>query len=452
MNLEQLKALRAAALQKADMLRAKVSGESRAMTDEERSEFQGYLDECDRLGTQIEQEERFLQTQTTLNRTRPDQVTNRPGAGVETHDNAEDKPFASFGEQLLAVRAVAESRGRAYDPRLRKYDLNDLHVRAAAGMSEAVASDGGFLVGQDVGSTLMKAAFESGQVASRTSKIPISGNSNSIKIPYIDETSRATGSRWGGIRAYWIDEAGSLTGTKPKFGKLELGLNKLTALAYMTDELLQDAAAAEAYVRMAVSDELSFALDDAVIRGTGAGTPLGILNAACTVSVSKETSQAAATIRYENVSKMRARMLPRSFQNAVWFINVDCQPALEGMFVPHKNVAGTENVSGQSVYIPPGGASAEPYGRLFGRPVIPIEQCETLGTVGDIILADLGMYLMTVKGGVQAASSIHVNFLTDETAFRFIVRTDGQPALKSAITPYKGSGTLSAFVTLATRS
>ena len=44
-------------------------------------------------------------------------------------------------------------------------------------------------------------------------------------------------------------------------------------------------------------------------------------------------------------------------------------------------------------------------------------------------------------------------FLTDETVFRFVYRCDGQPAIASALTPYKGTGnTLSPFVALATRS
>ena len=43
--------------------------------------------------------------------------------------------------------------------------------------------------------------------------------------------------------------------------------------------------------------------------------------------------------------------------------------------------------------MPPGGLSGQPYGTLLGRPVIPIEQCSTLGTVGDIILADLKQFI-----------------------------------------------------------
>ena len=57
-------------------------------------------------------------------------------------------------------------------------------------------------------------------------------------------------------------------------------------------------------------------------------------------------------------------------------------------------------------------------------------------------------YLFWQKGAVQAAQSIHVQFLTDQTVFKFIARYDGQTALASALTPYKGSSTLSPFVAL----
>ena len=88
----------------------------------------------------------------------------------------------------------------------------------------------------------------------------------------------------------------------------------------------------------------------------------------------------------------------------------------------------------------------------MGRPVIPVEYCETLGTTGDIILADLKAYASGVNGGVDAAMSIHLRFDYNESCFRFITQVDGQPWLASAITPYKGSNTLSPFVVLATRS
>ena len=107
---------------------------------------------------------------------------------------------------------------------------------------------------------------------------------------------------------------------------------------------------------------------------------------------------------------------------------------------------------GVPVYLPATGASQSGYSTLFGRPVVPIEQCSTLGDAGDIILADMSQYWAIDKGGVNQASSMHVQFLTDETAFRATYRADYRPMWTSALTPFKGSNTLSPFITLAARA
>ncbi|MBU1623385.1 MAG: phage major capsid protein, partial [Nanoarchaeota archaeon] len=99
-----------------------------------------------------------------------------------------------------------------------------------------------------------------------------------------------------------------------------------------------------------------------------------------------------------------------------------------------------------------GGISGAPYGTLFGRPVIAIEQADTVGDLGDVMLLDLSQYLMIDKGGLQAASSLHVMFLYAEQVFRFIYRTDGQPAWNSSLTPANSSNTLSPFVLLDARA
>ena len=110
---------------------------------------------------------------------------------------------------------------------------------------------------------------------------------------------------------------------------------------------------------------------------------------------------------------------------------------------------------GQLIYMPPGGLSQSAYGTLLGRPVIPIEQCASVGTIGDIILGDYNNgYLLAEKGGIKSDMSIHVRFVYDESVFRFVLRVDGQPLRASAMTPYKGGAnyTQSHFVALATRS
>ena len=74
---------------------------------------------------------------------------------------------------------------------------------------------------------------------------------------------------------------------------------------------------------------------------------------------------------------------------------------------------------GSLVYMPAGGLGGQPYGTLFGRPVIPIEQAATLGDLGDIIFADLsGGYILAEKGGIKADMSIYTRFEYDESVFR----------------------------------
>ena len=352
--------------------------------------------------------------------------------------------YKDFGAQLMDVFTVSNVNAMSDQRQKAVNRLEDIR-NAATGLGEAVPSDGGFLVQTDFVSTLMRDAYDTGKLVSSCSPLPITSPSNGAKIPGIDETSRATGSRWGGVRVYWEGEGNEITASKPSFREIELRLRKLTGLCYATDEMLQDAALLGAYINMAFSEEFGFAFDDSIIRGTGAGQPLGVLNAGAKVAVAKESGQAADTLVAENVMKMFARMDPRSLSRANWYVNQECWPQI---FQLHLAV-GT---GGVPLYIEPGKIANAPNGALLGRPIVPIEQCSALGDAGDIIFGDLSRYIWADKGRMNAATSVHVRFVYDETAFRFIVRVDGQPMQASPITPYKGSATVSPFVTLANRA
>ncbi|OQB11521.1 MAG: Phage capsid family protein [Firmicutes bacterium ADurb.Bin193] len=358
-------------------------------------------------------------------------------APVDVPVNKADNPqpnnigkFANLGEQLRAVYNAAQPNRPIIDERL---------MNSASGANESVPSDGGFLVQTDFASELLKHTFETGILAPRCKKIPISTNANALKINALDDSSRANGARWGGIQTYWENEADELVSSKPKFRTMDLSLKKLTGLCYATDELLQDAAALQSVITQGFAEEFGFKIDDTILNGNGSGQPLGILNSPALVTVAKETDQ-TAKITVENLIKMWSRCWGRSRANAVWYVNQEIEPLLY-----------TLKIGDDPVYLPAGGLSEKPYATLFGRPIVPLEQCSTLGSVGDIILGDMSQYLLIDKGGINTASSIHVRFLYDESVFRFIYRVDGQPIWNKPITPYKGSNTLSPFVTLAAR-
>lgn len=406
-------------------------------TAEEVAEYKGLVDKMEATIDQMKLQDRATAAKATA--AEPEV----PKVSLEIHNVADEAKY-SFGEFLQDVAYATRTQMRSVPRRLEMHQKRNVQA-AASGLNEGLPAEGGFLVGTDFIGGLIQRVYDNAAIAGRCQKVTISGASNSMKMNGVNETSRAAGSRYGGVLGYWIAEAGSPTASKPAFRQIELMLKKLGVLAYATDELIADAAALESIVSACVVGELDFMLQDSIINGNGAGKPLGILSSPCLVTVTKETGQEADTVVFQNISKMWARMWAPSRGNSVWLINQELETQLDQLALP----VGT---GGVPAYMPPGGLADSPYGRLKGRPVIPIEQAAAIGDAGDIILADFSQYLLADKGGVQAASSMHVNFATDEMVYRFIYRVDGQPTWNSALTPFKGtSSTLSPFVTLGAR-
>lgn len=404
-----------------------------AYTDEQRARRDAIVAELDQIDADIEGE-RALSAHLLKSKEAGKPEPQAPKAGG----------FASLGEQLIAVRQAAINPP-ATDQRLHAINAEFLAAVPGTGSNTTVGFDGGFLIQTDFQPGLLDRIFAGSQLANLTTPREIGAGFNGTAWNVIDETSRATGSRGGGVQGYWIQEGASLTASRPKLARQELTLGKLAALWYATDEQLQDATATESFAEAEFVDELSFLLDDAIVRGTGAGMPLGVLNANALVPVAKETGQLAATVVGENVEKMFTRMSPRSLPKARWFINQEVWPQIFAL----RREIGT---GGVPLFVPAGGLTDAPGGTLLGRPIQVIEQAEALGTQGDITFQDLSRYLLIRKGGVQKAVSIHVQFLTDEQAFRWILRVNGRPMPLAPLTPYKGTATTSPFVALATRS
>ena len=105
-----------------------------------------------------------------------------------------DTHFRSLGEQLKAIIQMDTPGGRR-DARL------EMQIRAM-GMGESVPSEGGFLVQPNFIEQLILPVWDEGEIPSRITKLRMS-NGNESTIPAIDESSRANGSRWGGVQMYW---------------------------------------------------------------------------------------------------------------------------------------------------------------------------------------------------------------------------------------------------------
>jgi len=457
-KLEELRTRTGDLQTKIDALEIDVKEAKGEELDKKIAECRTLIDEQTKIDEQIKTlEEMELRKKNFTEKIDDEQRAKMPKGELKVLEALEDRQKLSFGQFLQCVALVGMPDGeRAIDrinnmrnvgkgqatKLLRAY--NEKETRAASGMSEAVPSDGGFLVGTDFSKELIKKMHDTSILAQRCRRVSISSNSNGIKIPGIDEQSRATGSRWGGVRGYWLNDADSKTASKPKFREIELRLEKLAALAYSTDELIQDASVLETIIREAMTEELAFLVDDAIYRGTGVGQPRGIIGHPATVVVAKEGAQAVDTVVSQNVINMYSRLWARSRPNAIWLANQDTLPQLMTMSI----AVGT---GGVPVWLPANGLSGRPNDTLMGLPILYPEYCSTLGDLGDIMLVDLSQYILADKAGIQSAASMHVRFIYDEMVYRFVYRVDGQPLWNTALTPFKGTKTQSPYITLEAR-
>jgi len=341
--------------------------------------------------------------------------------------------------EIDAAQRRIEQTEKRHITKMEEAAIRENRAAATGGFTIATPSDGRYFLQGETVVDLMTAGFNNSEVLPRCAKRTLTAT-QFVEIYGIDETSRADGSRGGGVRVYTTAELDSLTVSKTKFNKIKIEPKKLTGLFYASGEWFKNVTFLGQEVKDLFGQEFAFKCQDLVINGPGAGAALGILNADCLVPVAKETGQAADTINTKNLSKMWARFRGR---NPVWLINQDCGPQLDELSI----VAGTAALEPRFVTY-----DAQGIMRIKGAPVIAIEQCPTLGDLGDIILGDFSQYVCCDQGDVEEAMSIHVNFIYDQDTYRFIYYFDGQPRWSSAVTPYKGSGTVSPFVALAARA
>ncbi|MFV9616171.1 MAG: phage major capsid protein [Gammaproteobacteria bacterium] len=342
--------------------------------------------------------------------------------------------FKTFGAFASSVMAGSNPTAPKIDPRL----IVDAPTTYG---NEGVGADGGFAVPSDFRNEIMQLVEAEDELMGMTEQLNTSGNS--MTLPK-DETSPWQTS--GGIQSYWEGEAAQMTQSKPALGENLLKLKKLTTLVPITEEMAEDSSTIDSWLRAKVPAKMAFKINDAIINGTGAGMPMGIMNSGAMIAVAKESGQTADTVVFENIVNMWARMYAPSRRNAIWLINQDIEPQLDTMAFPTAATA-------VPMYMPPGGLADTPYGRMKGRPVMATQAAQTLGDAGDVMLVDLKQYMTIKKAmGIKSDVSMHLWFDYATLAYRFIIRLDGQPNLSAPIDPLHGTNTLSPFVTLAERA
>lgn len=381
------------------------------------------------------------------------EVKGRIGSGESELDKFVKKgPFKSLGHLAYELSRAGREPGRVtrgalgeWNQGVERFDsaikgLSD-DVKAASGLSEFSDPDGAAFVPVEMSNQVWQRAMGIPNLLSMVDQTPVSGNGYSLTA--WQDQSRSGNIVFGGMQAYWTNEADQLTKSAPTTRKITWKLNKLTVLSYATDELLADTVALDARLSMAAGYAFAFKINDAMINGTGVGQPLGLLNSGAKITATAVSGQGANTLIARNADDMYVRRAP-GVTDWVWLYNVGCEPQFAQF--NYNVVNNTTGIAATWTYMP-GGLNGGPP-TIKGRPAVETEHCKALGTEGDLILWSPSSYGAIVKStGIAQAVSMHLRFDYDEMAFRWTFRMDGRPYWDQVMTPVNGS-TRAPIVTL----
>lgn len=432
-QIRKLKADKADEIKSARAITDLAAKEARDLTAEEQTKFDGHMAKAASIDSQIKREEALAQAEAGMG---SGGVAVREGADIVVEANVDPRGgFASMGEFARCVMQ-ASRKGAAVDERL-------VIGAAAPGtpiVNETTGSDGGFAIPPEFSTAIWKLSLGEGSLIPLTDNTEIGGNS--MVFPKDESTP------WGGtgVQAYWAAEAKqaqqSNIALKPDF----MQLHKLMALVPVTNEMLADSTGTGSYITNQSGEKIQWKANEAILFGDGIGKPLGALfNAgnpgSPAIVIPKEGGQAANTVDPKNITKMVERLLVGELGRAFWLATPDILTPLEAM-----------TVGNYPIYIPGLSTANAPYGLLKGRPLQLSEHASALSSQGDISLISLkGYRTLTQAGGIQSATSMHLFFDADATAFRFTFRLNGKPLMSAPVQPPKSANLRSHFVTLGAR-
>ncbi len=341
-------------------------------------------------------------------------------------------PKKSFGDWALAV-----ARGdRSY---LEKhYGSTFVAWQQKAALAEASGVTGGYTVPPEFYQQLQTIMAEQTFIRPRAFVVPMA--SATLQMPYLDVTtvqSAGVSPFFGGVQMSWTAEAQTRTETEPQFRQMELKAWELSGYTVSSNVLLQDSVMGlEQFLMMLFAQSIAWFEEYAFLQGNGVGKPQGMLSAPAAIAV---TRNAPTSVQFVDVATMWSKLLPMSWGKAIWTFSPTVVPQLLQL----------KDGNGRAIFISiDQGITKTPTWSLLGRPAYPTEKVPALGTKGDLMLLDPGLYVIGDRMSIEIAASEHVNFLKNQMTWRVVERVDGQPWLSAPVTLQDTTTQVSPFVVL----
>lgn len=447
----------AAATEQAELLDAntrlleETAAAEREITAAERRTIRRNADRIEALAEQIRSAEAAERDRPMGRKTQPDLMPAQSGADQRAGHLRTEQPrpegIAAPGRTFAAMFGPARDNG-GWGPGefLQTLARGHSDPRFVATSVEQTGTAGGYLVPGPLHVEPFDNSLSMEVVRPRAHVYALS--SNSLTLAGRDTQNRAGGDV-AGLRMVWLAENIEGDVDDPIFRQVNLVAHKATILSEASVELLGDAGAFQAELVRGFAESMRVGLDTAFLHGEGIGKPLGIMNSPALVTVDT-TGEVADSISYRMVRQMLTRLLPGSYNKAVWIAHPSTLDEL--LTLNYQWNAGTspdEVVGGSLVNaFTFNGDTAT----LMGRPLLFTECANELGDSGDLVLADLSYYAVGMRREAGIEVSNAPGWRRFAISFRYHTRVAGTPLLSAPVTPVRGSTTLSPFVCLASRA
>lgn len=345
----------------------------------------------------------------------------REGARRFHRDAVGDQDISkSFASWLAAVKDRDErTLSKFYDG----------GVVQKAAMNETSGTQGGYLVPQQM-SDAMFVDISTKSLFRQHGALEVEMNGAQLLLPLPDvQTAQAAGTApyFGGAKLNWSTDTSLTESAEMKFRDLSLRAHLLEGYAITSEPFIRDALNVDTWLRRTFADAAGYYVDYACFQGSGVGMPQGVINASGSATKSRAV---ANQIAVADVQGMIDNLLPSSWEKdtTCWFAHPSTLPQLSAItgWVPNFGM------------------------ELYGKPVVMTGKCSTLGTRGDLVLADCGGYVVADRKPLLIDYSPHepTAFLNFQSAWRVAYRGDGQLWTASPITLPDGSSQVSFFVVL----
>jgi HK97 family phage major capsid protein len=314
---KELIAKREQALGDADAAIAAASKEARAMTEDERTNYNKAMAAVKAFDELLDAAKAHGEASA-----REFKPTGKPvsmSAGVVGLTDKEVKRYSL----VSAIRNAAEGRfdgtfeaevSKAASQKLGKtprgfflpQDIMETRTTGGATLLEGTTNYGGNLVATELLSGSFIEILRNRMVCARLGATFLTGLVGHIAIP------KATAA----VTAYWVAEDTDITVGRPQFGQLTLAPVTLGAAVDISRKLLlQSSIDVERFVQNDIAQSIAIEIDRAAIHGTGTGEPTGILN-----TVGINSCPASATTN-ANANPSWTNIL--SFESAIQTDNAD---------------------------------------------------------------------------------------------------------------------------------